>query len=73
MLELIEKLVKEKADLYVKLVALRSFIPSEKFSQVHPVQQVLLQKQLEAMTDYHRILLERIEHLEEQLRDFSKT
>lgn len=63
--ELILKLTKEKEELHDKLSKLRQFMTTESFDKIHPVQQRLLREQSVHMNQYHRVLVTRIQHLEE--------
>lgn len=59
------RLKEEAAELYFRHEKLGEFIGSEKFAAVSDVQQSLLKKQYDAMTEYGKILDERIVDLEE--------
>ena len=65
MSNVLTRLISEKEDLYDKLSKLRQFMTTEGFDLINPVQQKLLRDQLEPMTQYHRVLVARIQHLEE--------
>ena len=65
MSNVLTRLKVEKEDLFDKLTKLRQFMTTEGFELIHPVQQKLLRDQLEPMTQYHRVLVARIQHLEE--------
>lgn len=65
MSNVLTRLIIEKEDLYDKLSKLRQFMTTEGFDLINPVQQKLLRDQLEPMTQYHRVLVARIQHLEE--------
>ena len=58
------RLKEEAAELYFRHEKLGEFIGSEKFAAVSDVQQSLLKKQYDAMTEYGKILDERIVDLE---------
>ena len=55
-----ERVVAEKADLDVKLGALYIFIAGPVFADLDPDEQTRLRAQLDAMTDYSKILGARI-------------
>jgi hypothetical protein len=60
----LERLIEEKQQLDLKRQGLRSFIASEDFTKIDPVQMTLLNIQINAMDTYGQILLERIVRLQ---------
>jgi hypothetical protein len=57
------KLIEEKKELNEKIDKLKSFIDSDKFTEIDPVQMTLLNIQIKAMYTYSQCLLERIARL----------
>jgi hypothetical protein len=55
------RVVQEKADLDVKLTALKSFVAGDIFPTINKAEQERLVRQVEAMEQYSSILGERIE------------
>lgn len=60
------RLLEEKAQVDERGNKLESFIKSNNFETVHPVQKSLLRVQLQAMVTYGQCLKERIEWLEKE-------
>lgn len=60
------RLLEEKAQVDERGNKLESFIKSEKFGSVTPVQQSLLKIQLQSMVTYGQCLMERISWLEKE-------
>jgi hypothetical protein len=61
-----DRLLEEKAQLDERGNKLESFIKSEAFGNIAPVQQSLLRIQLQAMVTYGQCLMERISWLEKE-------
>ena len=59
-----DRLIEEKAQLDDKIQKLQSFMESENFSKIDPVQMSLLNIQIFSMQTYSQILLERIARLD---------
>jgi hypothetical protein len=59
------RLLEEKAQLDERGDKLNSFIVSEKFESIDPIQKSLLKVQLQAMVTYGQCLMERIKVLDE--------
>lgn len=60
-----ERLHIERDNLNDKSAKLDGFMSSEKFADIHPIQQSLLRVQLAAMKTYSQCLAERIDWLEQ--------
>jgi hypothetical protein len=61
-----ERVIKEKADLDSKIVSLAGFIHSEKFWCASEIEIALLDKQLQIMIGYSKVLRTRIDTWEAQ-------
>lgn len=55
-----DRLIEEKAQLDDKIQKLQSFMESENFSKIDPVQMSLLNVQIFAMQTYSQVLAERL-------------
>lgn len=62
-----DRLLVEKQELDDKYVKLESFLNSENFKKIDPIQMTLLNVQLHSMATYSQCLLERIAWLEKEV------